>query len=245
MVYIKKWIDYYSELFAVEPEQVNFFNDLVANFKSPSKLLSVECGPALLSDELSKTSDITVTDSFPEFINVVNNKHVVHNNEFHCFNLNPFDIARYLGKNFFNVITSLDYRLIFMKERTMIKKFMFDVKMLLSDGGYFVIDLINFSKFDFAQTKIDLPVKKCERATLYSSLVKNSETATYQLFQHVVTSSGKVIDVAKAEDVCPISHETLKNWAEELKYSSIEFFSDYKKTPYSKNSDRIICVLRK
>lgn len=245
MVYIKRWLEYYAELFSTEPDQVAFFNKLASEFQVPAKLLSVECGPALLSDELSKKHDVTVTDSYSEFINVVKNRHIVHNNEFHCFNLNPFDIARYLGKNYFNVIANLNYRLIFMKDRTLIKKFIFDCKMLLSDGGYLVIDLLNFSKYDFAQTKVDLPPVKCERATLYSSLVKNSDTASYQLFQHIITSSGKVIDEVKAEDVCPISHETLKSWAEELKYSSIEFYNDYKKTPFSKDSDRIICVLRK
>lgn len=246
MIYIKKWIEYYEELFAVEPNQIEFFEDLASQFQLPSKILSVECGPALLSGRLSKNHDITVTDSFSEFISIVNNRIPdASAHKIHAFNLNPADIARYLGKSFFNTICCLNYRLIFMKDRALAQKFIFDAKMLLSDGGYLVLDLINFSKYDFSETKIDLPVKKCQRATLYSSLVKNSDKTSYQLFQHVVTSSGKVIDEVKDETVYPVSVETIKNWATELKFSSIEFYSDYKKTPYSKDSDKVICVLKK
>lgn len=245
MIYIKKWIEYYAELFKIEQNQTDFFENLVADVPAPSKFLSVECGPALLSDELSKKHDITLTDSFPEFINAVSHRSVKRNNDFHVFNLNPADIARYLGKNFFNVVCCLNYRVIFMKDRALVQKFIFDAKMLLKDGGYLVLDLINFAKYDLSETKIELPAKKCERATLYSSLVKNSDKTSYQLFQHVVTSSGKVIDEVKDERVYPISIETLRNWAEELKFSSVEFYSDYNKTPYSKDSDKIICVFKK
>lgn len=245
MIYIKKWIEYYEELFAIEPNQKEFFENLSSDFQVPSKFLSVECGPALLSEHLSNKHDVTVTDTFSEFINIVNNRNNSATNKIHAFNLNPADIARYLGKSFFNIVYCLNYRLIFMKDRALAQKFLFDSKMLLADGGYLVLDLINFAKYDLSETKIDLPEKKCERATLYSSLIKNSDKTSYQLFQHVVTSSGKVIEEVKDETVYPVSMETIRNWAAELKYSSVEFYSDYNKTPYSKNSDKVICILKK
>ena len=64
-------------------------------------------------------------------------------------------------------------------------------------------------------------------------------------FQHVVTASGKVIDEVKDELVCPISMETIRSYAKEVKYSSCEFYSDYNRTPYTPDSDKIICVLKK
>ena len=246
MIYIKRWIEYYEELFTVEQNQFEFFDELTGAFPTPGKFLSVECGPALLSQMLAQKYDITVTDSNSEFINVVNNrKSSLGAAKFNAFNLNPADIARYLGKNFFNVICCLNYRLIFMKDRALVQKFIFDSKMLLSEGGFLVLDLINFAKYDFSETKIDLPVKKCERASLYSSLVKNSDKTSYQLFQHVVTSSGKVIDEVKDETVCPVTIDTIKAWAAELRYSSVEFYSDYFKKPFTPDSDKIICVLKK
>lgn len=246
MIYIKRWLEYYEELFPVAENQENFVEKLCEDFPAPAKLLSVECGPGALTQILHKTHpDITVTDSFPEFISIINTRQESQENAIHAFNLNPADIARYLGKEFFNVALCCNYRIIFMKDKTMIKKFLFDTKMLLSDGGYLIIDLINFAKFDFSHTKIELPTIRCERATLYSSLIKDKDDVDYKLYQHLVTSSGKLIDETKNEEVCPISMETFKSFADELKFSSVEFFSDYNGTPYSKDSDKIICVLKK
>ena len=245
MIYVKKWKDYYEDFFPIEPHQLDFFTNLSEEFTSPAKFLSVECGPALLSDTLQEKNDITLTDSFPEFVSIVNTRQINKDNPAHVFNLNPADIARYLGKNFFNVIACLSYRIIFMKDRTLIKKFLFDSKMLLSDGGYLVLDILNFSKYDFSETKIDLPVKKSERASLYSSVIKNSDSVQYKLFQHVVTASGKVIDEVKDELICPISMESIRSYAKEVGYSSVEFYNDYNRTPYTTDSDKIICVLKK
>jgi hypothetical protein len=245
MIYIKKWTDYYEDFFPIEPNQFEFFSAMGDEFTAPAKFLSVECGPALLSEKLQEKHDVTLTDSFAEFVQIANTRQANKENPAHVFNLNPADIARYLGKNFFNVIVCLCYRIIFMKDRTLIKKFLFDSKMLLSDGGYLVLDILNFSKYDFSETKIDLPPKKAERATLYSSVIKNSDSVQYKLFQHVVTASGKVIDEVKDELICPISMETIRSYAKEVKYSSCEFFSDYNRTPYTPDSDKIICVLKK
>ena len=190
MIYIKKWTDYYEDFFPIEPNQLEFFTEMGNTFPGPAKFLGVECGPALLTDHLQEKFDITLTDSYAEFVNIVNTRQSSKENPAHVFNLNPADIARYLGKNFFNVITCLCYRIIFMKDRTLIKKFLFDSKMLLSEGGYLVLDILNFSKYDFSETKIELPAKKSDRATLYSSVIKNSDSVQYKLFQHVVTASG-------------------------------------------------------
>lgn len=245
MIYIKRWTDYYEDLFSVESNQVEFFTELANSFEEPAKLLSVECGPAGLSGKLADKFDITATDTYSEFVNIAKTRQNNLPKTFPVFNLNPADLGRYLGKNFYHVIYCLNYRLIFMKDKALVWKFLIDAKALLKDGGYLVLDLFNFSKYDFSETKIDLPEKKSERATLYSSIVKNSDTTSYKLFQHIVTSSGKVIDEVKDEVVCPISYETFKTFAAELGYSSIEFYSDYKKTPLKPDSDKIICVLKK
>ena len=83
------------------------------------------------------------------------------------------------------------------------------------------------------------------RNSLYSSVIKNSDQISYKLFQHVVTASGKLIDEVKDELVCPISMETIRSYAKEVGYSSCEFFNDYSRTPYTADSDKIICVLKK
>lgn len=245
MIYIKKWFEYYDELFHIEESQQEFIEKLCKDAAVPKKLLSVECGPGALSKRLSKKDfDVTLTDTFPEFINSVNNDLTLDKTTVHAFNLLPQDIGRYLGKNFFDIIICCNYRIIFMKNKALITKFMLDCKNLLKEGGYLVLDLINFTKYDFSKDRIDIPEKQCERATLYSYLSKNTEDATYNINQYVITSSGKKIDEVVNEEVCPISLETFKKMADDIQLS-IEFYSDYNKTPLKPDSDKIICVLRK
>lgn len=245
MIYIKRWLEYYSDFFSIESKQVEFIENLAKDFNQPAKYLSVECGSGLLSEKLAEKFDVTAIDTNSEFISQINKRHSLGENSIHAFNLLPSDIGRYLGKDFFNVIGCFNYRLIFMKDKAQINKFMLDSKLLLQEGGYLILDLINFSKFDFSQTKIELPSRKCERGELYSSIIKDSENAKYKLYQQVITASGKVADVVKDEEISPISIETLKVFAKELKYSSIDFYNDYSGTPFTMDSDKIICILKK
>lgn len=247
MIYIKRWTDYYEDLFSIEPNQVEFFNKLASEFSTPVKLLSVECGPGQLSGELAnnKNFDITATDTYKEFVNICNTRARTLEKPISVFNLNCTDLGRYLGKNFYNIMYCLNYRIIFLKDRAMVKKFMLDAKLLLNEGGYLVLDLFNFSKYDFSESKIDLPAKKGQRSTLYTSVVKNTESMNYQLNQYVITNSGKKIEEVKDETVCPVSLETFKLFASELGFSSIQFYSDYSENELQKDSDKIICVLKK
>ena len=70
MIYIKRWIDYYEELFTVEEGQEEFFTNLGNSYDEPAKLLSVECGPSALSQKLVDKFDITATDTYSEFVNI-------------------------------------------------------------------------------------------------------------------------------------------------------------------------------
>ena len=101
MIYIKRWIDYYEDLFQPEMNQKEFFESLLDTFEQPAKFLSVECGPANLSLELSKKYDVTVTDQYQEFVKVVNTKIVEKGANINVHNLNPIDISRFLPKKTF------------------------------------------------------------------------------------------------------------------------------------------------
>lgn len=246
MIYIKRWIEHYAELFPIEANQLKFLNDYCDKFPAPAKFLNVEAGPATVSMELADYNrDVTVTDSFLEFTSLINSKQADREQKVHVFNLNPLDIVRYLGKGFFNIIFCTNYRLIFIKDKASIHKFMIDSKMMLSDGGYLILDLINFSKFDFSEPRIDLPVKKSENVHLYSYILRDANSVRYSLNQQLITKEGKKIDEVVDEDITPISFETFKKLSSEIGFSSIEFYSDYFGTPYSEDSEKIICVLKK
>ena len=49
------------------------------------------------SEKLQEKHDVTLTDSFAEFVQIANTRQANKENPAHVFNLNPADIARYLG----------------------------------------------------------------------------------------------------------------------------------------------------
>jgi len=246
MVYVKKWLEYYEELFPLADGQCVFFEKLTEGCSAPVKFLNIDCGPALICDQLlQKNFDVTATDTYPEFIDFIKTKYTNKEPKIHAFNLLPQDIARYLGKSFFNLIYCGNYRLIFLHDKITIHKLLMDAKYLLADGGYLVFDLLNFSKYDFSNDKIELPTLKSNRITLHSSITKDKEAVSYILNQHVITESGKTIDEVKNETISPIGYESFKLFAKDLGFSSIEFFSDFKMTPFNPDSTSLICVLKK
>lgn len=244
MVNIVDWLDYYSDFFPHQDKEVEFIESYLKNYDN-AKLLYVECGMAPLSKDFLSKYDVTFTDKFSEYTTLLNKRLVHKNNRVHIFNLDPIDIARYLAKDFFTTIFCLHNKMIFMQDDVLIKKFLFDSKMLLKENGKIIIGLSNFSKYDLQKDIIEFPAVNCSRGSLKVHLSKDKESASYRLGGEIVPSSGKTIQISQNEKVFPLGLETIKKIAEELKFSSIEFFGDYSKSPFEKNSSNLVCVLTK
>ena len=135
--------------------------------------------------------------------------------------------------------------MIFMQDDVLIKKFLFDSKMLLKENGKIILGLSNFSKYDLQKDIIEFPTVKSSRGSLKVHLSKDKESASYRLSGEIIPSNGKTIQISQNEKVFPLGLETIKKIAEELKFSSVEFFGDYLKSPFNKNSSNLICVLTK
>lgn len=245
MTIVNPFLDYYADFFPTTDTQVEFIERLIGSQPDLVKILNVEAGPAFLAEKLSEKYDVIATDRHQAFTSLINKRKSHNSNRISVFNIEPIDIGRYFGKNFVDLVYCLDNRIIFMKDLTLIKKFLFDSKMILKDSGYVVIEAVNFAKLNFEEESIQLPTKEGSRGSLYTTIVKDKKTATYRLFQNIVTSSDKVIEKVKNEEVWPISKETFTSIGNELGYSSVNFFNDFNGSPYSEDSDYLICVFKK
>lgn len=244
MVNIVDWLDYYSDFFSHQDVEVEFIESYLEN-QDNAKLLYVECGMAPLSKDFLSKYDVTFTDKFSEYTTLLNKRLIHKNNRVHIFNLDPIDIARYLAKDFFSTIFCLHNKMIFMQDDVLIKKFLFDSKMLLKENGKIILGLSNFSKYDLQKDIIEFPTVKSSRGSLKVHLSKDKELVSYRLSGEIIPSNGKTIQISQNEKVFPLGLETIKKIAEELKFSSVEFFGDYLKSPFNKNSSNLICVLTK
>ncbi len=251
MIYYDKWLKYYKDIFFLSENQPEFFLERLKTFPEPAKYLDIECGPGLLVDSILKSNfpvDITVTDSIGGFIAQRTDKNEQTIQQVNAITTHPTDIAKRLSNQKFNVISCLNYRLVFLKNKAQILKLMFDAKTMLTENGFLILDLINFSKFDFSDEIITLPEKHNDDFHLISTIKKQKETLSYQLSQKFIIGKGflkKTYDVVKDEIICPVSIESFALFAKEAKFSSIQYFSDYNGNAFTPDSDRIICVLEK
>lgn len=245
MIYVNNWIDYYSDFVPFSASHNKLLKSYIDSSKTNPKVLSVEAGTAIGVEDLPQNYDITIIDKYPEFTSLLTKRQSLQNNRFHIFNLDPMDIGRYLGKNFFDLIYCLDGRIIFFKDRTLIKKFFFDSKMLLAENGKLVLSLYNFSKVNFKFDSVEISERICTRGVLHGSFVKDKKNLVYKLNTNIISADGKQKKIAKDETVVPLGIETVKSFAKELNFSSVEFYSDYNKTPLSDNSEYFVCILTK
>ena len=243
MINFDKWIELYGELYEINKAEENFFYGLCNEFPQHAKTVNVEAGHALLPAKLAYKYDVTVTDSHEEFIKHILTKQTNSEIQPPTFHIDSSDIAKYLGKEFFNVIFCINSRLMFLKEQSLIEKLLFDAKSLITKDGYIVFDMINFSRYDLSQDKIELPTRKNDKVSLKANFIKGSDNALY-LNQTAVTKDGE-IKVVENEKICTLTKEIVEEIANKIGFSSVTFYGDYNKTPYQKDGYRYICVLQK
>ncbi len=244
MFYIEKFIEYYNELYPADEGLKNIVSESIVNLPKPAKIIEIEAGPNIFSRNLDSFGlDITATDTFGDFTSVANSDYSNKERNLHIFNISTIDIARYLGSDFFNIALCINSRILIVNSITLLKKFLFDVKMLLKDNGVFIIEVVNFSKYDLFADRIEIPERKSLRVSIESYITRDKDE--YYLWETLINAKKNCMKIVKNRLIYPITKETLEKVACELKYSSVEFYSDYNKTPYSKDSERVVCILRK
>lgn len=244
MFNIEKFIEYYNELYPADEGLKKIVAKKISNLPKPVKLIEIEAGPNIFSSNLDSFGlDITATDTFGDFTTVANSDQSNKEKNLHIFNISTIDIARYLGSDFFDIALCINSRLLIVNNLTLLKKFLFDVKMLLKDDGVFVIEVVNFSKYDLFADRIEIPERKSLRVSIETYITRDKDE--YYLWETLITAKKNSLRIVKNRLIYPFTKETIERVATEVKYSSVEFYSDFNKTPYSKDSERVVCILKK
>lgn len=245
MIFVKQWVEYYDNIFIVDDKLINFCNKLAQDFSETPKFLSIECGTGNLSVTLAKKYEVTATDTEPDFIRIVKDRTLNLIRPFPVFNLNPKDIAKYLGKNFYNIIYSLNYRILFTNKEENIIKLLKDCNKLLTKNGYFAFEILLPPVFEPGQTILELPQIPNERSILFTTFEKTATPNVCKITQTLKNKSGKKKAEIIDEKICFFTTERMIKIAKEAGFSSIQFFSDYDFSPDKPENYKKICLLKK
>lgn len=233
--------EYYDELFPVSENQKKFYENESKNFKPPVKYLNVGCGTGSFEIYLSKfEADVTGLETCPEFIESANRKRRTMLMSVRFFQMSYLEMVRYLGKGFYDVISILDGRLIFIHDKTLLAKFFYDCRQLLSENGKIIIALPNFDKFK--GDKIELPLRESIRVQLFSKITEKPDR-NFELSQKIKTGNGKILPVTENALVQKITKEQIQELAQKSGFTKFDFYAGFDYKPFSEDSDYLVAVL--
>ena len=136
---VQNVIEYYDELYPVTEIQKKFYSSQIDSYTKPVKLLRVGCGTGYLEHLLAREGhDVTGLETSKEMLESANLKRRNQLMSIRFFQMTTLEMTRFLGKGFYNIISCLNDRIIYIHDATLIRKFFFDCKQLLKEDGKLV-----------------------------------------------------------------------------------------------------------
>jgi len=241
MELLKNVVEYYEELFPVTPDQKKFFEQKVSEYPHPVKFLGINCGTGIMEHSLSKDGhDVTGIDELGDLIESANRRRRTQLMFLRFFEMNTLEMSRFLGKKFYNLITLLENRIVFIHDKTLIAKFFYDCHELIADGGQLIIKLYNYDKFN--SETIKLPVKESIRTKLFSKIQTDASGKKY-MTQELESGNGKRTRITEDAEIYPLTKKEIQQLTKDAGFSNCEFYSDFDCSPLNDDSDEIVAVI--
>jgi 2-polyprenyl-3-methyl-5-hydroxy-6-metoxy-1,4-benzoquinol methylase len=243
MEFLNNLIEYYDELYPVSKSQKEFFEDLLTKYEMPARFLGIGCSSGFFEHFLAlKGHDVTGIDTSSEMLESANRRRRMPNTAIRFFQMSTIEMSRFLGKNFYNVISCLNSKIIFIHDETLLRKFFFDCKSLLTEEGTLVLQLGNFSSFEQNHT-FEIPTHESIRVSLISKIQETAE-GKYLLSQELDRGDNHYIQVLKGTSVLPITPDMIENFAKEAGFKSINFYKGWTHAQFTGDSNNLVCVLQ-
>ena len=238
---IKNLVEYYDELYPVTLAQQTFYETLIQKYPHPAKLLSIGCGTGVLCHRLARNSvDVTGLETLRELLESANLKYRNQLMSVRYFQMSTLEMTHFLGKKFYNIISCLNSRVIFIRDKTLMRKFFFDCKELLADGGIVVLQLYNFDKFK-ASPKSILPELASARVRYKRTISKMSDGSFN--FDSALEKNGKSMPVFEDAKIYPLKKVEIEDFSKEAGFKNVQFFSGYDGLAAYDDSDYLLTVI--
>ena len=243
MEFMQNILEYYDELYPVTSIQKDFYRSVIGGFSVPPKVLSIGCGTGSFEHYLSlHDCDVTGIDDYPEFLEAANRRRRQPGVSIRFFQMSTLEMARFLKKGFYSVISCLNNRLVYISDTTLMKKFFFDCKTLLAEGGICVFSLSNFALYARHES-YKLPPTGSIRVTLHTEVVPGDPNGWY-LVQVIDTGKGKKKNVVEKRCIFPITPEEIREYAAAAGFKKIEMYGSFNRETFlPEKSPAVVCVL--
>lgn len=241
MVSIQNLVEYYDELYPVSEAQKKFYNTISLDYQKPVRYLRTSCGAGLFEHLLARDgADVTGIEYFPELLRSANLRRRNQLMAIRFFQMSELDMGRFLGKGFYNILSNLSNRIIYIHDKTLLRKFFFDSRQLLSEDGKMVLEFYNYDKFN--SPGIFLPQRESLRTKLTTRLDVSGD-GQWVVNQTIETGSGRILPVMENEAVFLPKPAEIELFAREAGFSSVQLYSDFEMSPFTGNEDTVIALI--
>ncbi len=235
---IQNLLEYFDELYPVTAAQKRFYDNLTKKYPSPAKFLRIACGTGMFESFLAREGyDVTGIDNITELLRVANMRRRNQLMSIRFFQMDYADITGFLGHGFYNIISCLNNRIIDIQEQ---KQFLSDVKKLLTDGGTFVVSMLNYDTF-VPEPMVKLPTKESLRVKLYTELWSQEEGEAF-ITQNLETGTGKMIPIQRNKRIYPITPKAFKAAAKSAGFKNIQFYSGFDREPFTGYEETVVAI---
>lgn len=239
---LQNLVEYYEELFPIEENQKHFFTELFSAYTGPIHFLGVSCGTGNLEHYLAKQGiDVTGIDIEKEFIEYANRKRRTQLMSLRYFQMSGLEMSKYLQKGFFNVISSLNNKLIFIYDKLLIQKFLAACKSLLVQNGTLVLQIPNFDFYN-GYSEFSFPERESIRSRMYIDIHVNERDEAF-LTEVIETGNERILPVFKDKRIYPLMPAELRQIAREAGFTKLDLYADYNFSPVTEETEELICVL--
>ncbi len=240
MDYLNNIIEYYDELYPITESQKKLFADLIQD-KMPAHILRIGCGSGLFEHYLARLGhDVTGIDTSKEMLESANRRRRMPNTAIRFFQMSTVEMPRFLGKGFYNIISCLNDKLLFIRDRTLMRKFFYDCKLLLAPGGTVIVQLPHFETLP-EDEKVSLPVRESIRVKLFSQMTQKD--GIWYMQQGLSRSEDRLTPVLRDAEILPVTVTDLKAFAKEAGFENVELYADFDRTPLTEDSPSVILML--
>ncbi len=234
--------EYYDELYPSSDELKKFYEEETKEYVSPIKYLSIGCGVGTFEHYLAKgNADVTGLETVSSLLESANRKRRTQLMALRFFQMSSLEMCRFLGKNFYNIISIPNDRIIFTHDNTLMAKLFYDCKQLLAQGGKLIIRLPNFEKFNM-EPVAKLPVRESIRVKLFSR-IKTASDGKKTMQQELETGNGKHLSVTEDAPIMPLTKNQIEQYAKEVGFTKFRFYGDLNHGEFTQKSDELIVVI--
>lgn len=243
MELIQNMIEYYEELYPVTDEQKKFYSKEIEKYQTPAKVLRIGCGTGQFENYLAKKGlDVTGLETSRELLDSANRRRRTQLMAIRFFQMSTIEMSRFLGKGFYDIISCLNDRILFIHDETLMKKFFFDCKQLLAPGGELIIQMTNFNHISRAPV-VQLSVRESIRAKLFTDIISEENGGIY-LKQYVETGNGKLLPVIEKAAIYPLIKEEIEEFAKNAGFKEVSFYGDYNLSPLTDDCENLVCIAK-